>query len=256
MTAIANGLDLHGGFIAYAGTFLVFSDYARNAVRMSALIPTGAIHVYTHDSIGLGEDGPTHQPVEHLAALRMIPGLEVWRPADKTETAAAWRAALVRRDGPTALVLTRQGVDHQPRPDAQIGNIERGGYVLKDGGERPDAIIIATGSEVELAVSAAERLAAESVRVRVVSIPNPVRFEAQDAGYRASVLPADIPVRVAVEAGVTHYWRAVAGAHGRVIGIDTFGASAPAGDLFEHFGLTPERVAVAVREAIAAANGD
>ena len=250
MTAIANGIDLHGGFIVYTGTFLVFSDYARNAVRMSALIPTGAIHVYTHDSIGLGEDGPTHQPVEHLASLRMIPNLEVWRPADKAETAAAWRAAIERRDGPSALVLTRQGLAHQSRDPDQLQEISRGGYVLRDGGERPDAIIIATGSEVELATSAAESLSGQGTEVRVVSMPNPGRFEAQDPDYRDRVLPPSVTARIAIEAGVTHYWRALVGARGRVLGIDSFGASAPADELYRHFGLTADAVVDAVRASI------
>jgi len=250
MTAIASGLHLHGGFIPYSGTFLVFSDYARNAVRMSALIPTGAIHVYTHDSIGLGEDGPTHQPVEHVASLRMIPNLEVWRPADKTETAVAWGEALQRRDGPTALVLTRQGVEHQARDAGQVAAIRRGGYVLRATDAAPDAIVIATGSEIELAMHAAATLADEGIEVRVVSMPNPGRFEAQDADYRDSVLPHSIDARVAVEAGVSHFWRGIVGQRGRVVGMDGFGASAPAGDLFKHFDFTAERVCKVVRELL------
>ena len=253
MTAIANGLHLHGGFIPYTGTFLVFSDYARNAVRMSALIPTGAIHVYTHDSIGLGEDGPTHQPVEHVASLRMIPNLEVWRPCDKAETAVAWREALERRKGPTALVLTRQGLDHQPRSADQLEAVARGGYVLRDAGDAPDAVIIATGSEVALAVEAAESLAADGKAVRVVSMPNPERFLEQPPEWRNAVLPEEVRARVAVEAGVTGYWRGLVGDRGRVIGIDTFGASAPAGELFRHYDLTVERVVREVREALGTA---
>ncbi len=249
MTAIASGLHLHGGFIAYTGTFLVFSDYARNAVRMSALIPTGAIHVYTHDSIGLGEDGPTHQPVEHVASLRMIPGLEVWRPCDKAETAVAWREALVRRDRPTALVLTRQGLAHQPRDARQLAAIGRGGYVLRDADRTPDAVVIATGSEVGISVEAADALAADGIAVRVVSMPLPERFLAQADDWRDRVLPADVP-RVAVEAGVSAYWRGLVGDGGRVIGIDTFGASAPAGDLFRHFDLTADRIVREVREML------
>ncbi|QKK01511.1 MAG: transketolase [Pseudomonadota bacterium] len=249
MTAMANGLALHGGFIPYTGTFLVFSDYARNAVRMSALIPTGAIHVYTHDSIGLGEDGPTHQPVEHLASLRLIPNLEVWRPADKVETAAAWAAALARRRAPTALVLSRQGLPHQPRSSEQLANIARGGYVLRDPEQgQPTAVIIASGSEVGLAVAAAEALATEDIGVRVVSMPNPGLFLAQDAEYRESVLPRVPSARVAIEAGVSHYWYPIVGRSGRVIGIDRFGASAPAGELFAAFGFTTEAVVSAVRE--------
>ena len=250
MTAIASGLHLHGGFIPYTGTFLVFSDYARNAVRMSALIPTGAIHVYTHDSIGLGEDGPTHQPVEHLASLRMIPNLEVWRPGDKAETAAAWADALERRDGPTALVLSRQGTQHHARNPEQLARIRRGGYVLRDRDSQPDAVLIASGTEVELAVLAAERLESEGRSIRVVSMPNPGRFEAQDEEYRESVLPQSVPARVAVEAAVSHYWRGIVGDHGRVVGMDTFGASAPADDLFEHFGFTVERVCEVVQELL------
>jgi transketolase len=250
MTAIASGIHLHGGFIPYTGTFLVFSDYARNAVRMSALIPTAPIHVYTHDSIGLGEDGPTHQPVEHVASLRMIPNLEVWRPADKVETAAAWADALARRDGPSALVLTRQGLPHQPRDADQVDAIRRGGYVLREPDKAPDAVIIATGSEVGLAVHAADLLNADGIAVRVVSMPNPGRFLQQDDEWREAVLPAALEARVAVEAGVSHYWQALVGARGRVIGIDTFGASAPAPDLFAHFGLTGEHVAEAVRESV------
>ena len=251
MTAIANGLDLHGGFIPYTGTFLVFSDYARNAVRMSALIPTGAIHVYTHDSIGLGEDGPTHQPIEHVASLRLIPGLDVWRPADKVETLAAWAAALARRTGPTALVLTRQGLPHQPRDEQQLAAIARGGYVLRESSTaKLDAVIMASGSEVGLAVEAALALAEEGVGVRVVSMPNPDLFERQDDAYRESVLPAAVAARVAVEAGVSLYWRHFVGSKGRVIGIDRFGASAPADQLFREYGLTVEAVVAAARAVV------
>ncbi len=249
MTAIASGLHLHGGFIPYTGTFLVFSDYARNAVRMSALIPTGAIHVYTHDSIGLGEDGPTHQPVEHVASLRMIPGLEVWRPCDKAETAVAWREALVRRKRPTALVLTRQGLAHQPRDGEQLAAIGKGGYVLRDGDRAPDAVVIATGSEVGISVEAADALAADGIAVRVVSMPLPERFLAQPDDWREKVLPAGVP-RLAVEAGVSAYWRGLVGDRGRVVGIDGFGASAPAGDLFRHFDLTADRIVREVREML------
>ena len=249
MTAIASGLHLHGGFIPYTGTFLVFSDYARNAVRMSALIPTGAIHVYTHDSIGLGEDGPTHQPVEHVASLRMIPGLDVWRPCDKAETAVAWREALVRRKRPTALVLTRQGLAHQPRDGEQLAAIATGGYVLRDSDRAPEVVVIATGSEVGISVEAAETLAADGIAVRVVSMPLPERFLAQPDDWREKVLPAGVP-RLAVEAGVSAYWRGLVGDRGRVIGIDGFGASAPAGDLFRHFDLTADRVVREVREML------
>ena len=253
MTAIANGLHLHGGFIPYTGTFLVFSDYARNAVRMSALIPTGAIHIYTHDSIGLGEDGPTHQPIEHLASLRMIPNLEVWRPADKTETAAAWADAIERRDGPTAIVLSRQGLAHQPRAAEQLAAIRRGGYILHATEGAPDLILIATGSEVELAMKAAGALAGRGIAARVVSMPNPGRFLAQPAEYRASVLPDNVRARIAIEAGVTAYWHRFIGPDGAIVGIDHFGASAPAEELFKEFGLTVENV---VEKAIAFAGSD
>ncbi|MFP4275783.1 MAG: transketolase [Wenzhouxiangella sp.] len=257
MTAIANGLALHGGFIPYTGTFLVFSDYARNAVRMSALIPTGAIHVYTHDSIGLGEDGPTHQPVEHLSSLRLIPNLEVWRPCDKVETLAAWGAAIARRNGPTALVLTRQGLPHQARSEEQVANIVRGGYVLRDPAKgEPQALIMASGSEVSLAMNAAEILEAEGLRVRVVSMPNPDFFEAQDPRYRDTVLPPSLTARVAVEAGVTRYWRPLVGDHGCIIGLDHFGASAPAEQLFAEFGLTSENVAEAVKALLSVTGRD
>jgi len=249
MTAIASGLDLHGGFIPYTGTFLVFSDYARNAVRMSALIPTGAIHVYTHDSIGLGEDGPTHQPVEHVTSLRLIPNLDVWRPADKVETFAAWVASLARRSAPSALVLTRQGLPHQTRDEQQLADIARGGYVLRDTTTgRLDVLIMASGSEVGLAVDASLVLAEEGIGARVVSLPNPDLFERQDEAYRESVLPSEVRARVAVEAGVSLYWRHWVGPNGRVIGIDRYGASAPAEDLFREYGLTAEAVAGAARE--------
>ncbi|MEE4329949.1 MAG: transketolase [Wenzhouxiangella sp.] len=251
MTAIASGLDLHGGFIPYTGTFLVFSDYARNAVRMSALIPTGAIHVYTHDSIGLGEDGPTHQPVEHVASLRLIPNLDVWRPADKVETLAAWSAALARRTGPSALILTRQGLPHQARDDQQLADIKRGGYVLHESSTgRLDVLIMASGSELALAVDAARVLAGEGIGARVVSMPNPDLFERQDEAYRESVLPAAVSARVAVEAGVSLYWRHWVGPKGRVIGIDRYGASAPAGDLFREYGLTVEAVTAAAQAVL------
>jgi len=206
-------------------------------VRMSALIPTGAIHVYTHDSIGLGEDGPTHQPVEHVASLRLIPNLEVWRPADKVETAVAWRQAIVRRDGPTALVLTRQGVAHQARSAEQVEAIGRGGYILRDCDAEPAAILIATGSEVGLAVAAAESLESRGVGVRVVSMPNPGRFLAQDDAYRASVLPASVAARLAIEAGVPDGWHRFVGPGGDIVGLSRFGASAPAPALFDELGF-------------------
>ncbi len=251
MAAICNGIGLHGGFIPYNSTFLVFSDYARNAVRMSALIPAHNIHVYTHDSIGLGEDGPTHQPVEHVASLRMIPELEVWRPCDTVESAVAWKCALENKGRPTVLVFTRQGLPHQPRNSAQLANIARGAYVLREADGSPDAIIMATGSEVGLAVKAADELLSSGVGVRIVSIPNPDLFLQQDQSYRESVLPDGITARVAVEAGVSSGWAAFVGDRGRVIGIDSFGASAPANELFEYFGLTVENIIRAVRESLA-----
>ncbi|MEJ8569735.1 transketolase [Elongatibacter sediminis] len=252
MAAICNGLALHGGFIPYNATFLVFSDYARNAVRMSALIPTHNIHVYTHDSIGLGEDGPTHQPVEHAASLRMIPGLDVWRPCDTVESAVAWKTAIEKSGHPSALIFTRQALPHQPRDPAQVDAIERGGYVLRDADEAPEAVLIASGSEVGLAIQAAESLSANGIPVRVVSMPNPGRFLAQDEGYRDSVLPPTVRARVAVEAGVTHYWYPLVGDGGKVIGVDRFGASAPGKVLFENYGLTVENVSQAVRDSLQA----
>ncbi|KAB8314249.1 transketolase [Tolypothrix campylonemoides VB511288] len=248
MTAISNGLALHGGFIPFDATFLVFSDYARNAVRMSALMGAHAIHVYTHDSIGLGEDGPTHQPIEHLASLRYIPGNDVWRPCDAVESAAAWRAAILRLDGPSCLVFSRQNLPHQPRTPAQLELIERGGYVLRDAASGlPDVILIATGSEVGLAMQASERLAADGVQARVVSMPSTDVFDRQDAAYRESVLPRAVRRRVAIEAGVADFWAKYVGLDGAVIGIDRFGASAPAEALFPHFGFTVERVVEAVK---------
>ncbi|MBA3563277.1 MAG: transketolase [Gammaproteobacteria bacterium] len=249
MTAILNGLALHGGFIAYGGTFLTFSDYARNAVRMAALIGAPTILVYTHDSIGLGEDGPTHQPVEHLASLRLMPNMTLWRPCDAVETAVAWRDAIERNSGPTSLVLTRQGLVHQPRTDAQIAAIRRGGYVLKDTGGPPELILIATGSEVDMAVQAADQLAIRGRKVRVVSMPGAEIFDAQDGAYRESVLPAASRRRIAIEAGVSGYWWRYVGDEGRVIGLDRFGASAPAKVLFEHFGFTARHI-VEVAEAM------
>ena len=239
MTAIGNGLALHGGFIPYDATFLVFSDYARNAVRMSALMDVRAIHVYTHDSIGLGEDGPTHQPVEHMASLRQIPNNDVWRPCDAVESAVAWKAAIARANGPSCLVFSRQNLPPQARTDAQLADIARGGYVLKDSVGAPELILIATGSEVGLAMQAAEKL---GDKVRVVSMPSTDVFERQDAAYREAVLPKACRKRVAVEAGVTGFWRQYVGLDGAVVGIDSFGASAPADALFPHFGITVERL--------------
>jgi len=251
MTAISSGLALHGGFIPYDATFLVFSDYARNAVRMSALIPAHAIHVYTHDSIGLGEDGPTHQPIEHLASLRLIPHNVVWRPCDAVESAVAWKCAIERRDGPSCLVFSRQTLAHQARSDAQLALIEFGGYVLSDPADgKFDRILIATGSEVDLAVQAANALAKEGIGARVVSMPCTNVFDRQPQAYRDSVLPPAMRKRVAVEAGVTDYWRKYVGLDGHVVGIDTFGASAPAEALFKHFGFTVDEVVAAVKSLV------
>ncbi|WP_164280854.1 transketolase [Stenotrophomonas indicatrix] len=247
MTAIANGLALHGGFIPFDATFLVFSDYARNAVRMSALIPAHAIHVYTHDSIGLGEDGPTHQPVEHLASLRYIPNNDVWRPCDAVESAVSWKAAITRQDGPSCLVFSRQNLPHQPRDAEQIAQIERGGYVLADAAGTPDVILIATGSEVSLATEAKAQLDAAGLKTRVVSMPSTDVFLRQDGAYRESVLPNAVRKRVAIEAGVTGFWRQFVGLDGAVIGIDTFGASAPADKLYQHFGITTAHVVEAAK---------
>ena len=242
MTAMCNGLRLHGGFIPYSGTFLTFSDYSRNALRMAALMGVQNILVFTHDSIGLGEDGPTHQPVEHTASLRLMPNMSVWRPCDAVETAVAWRHALENDAGPTSLVLTRQGVPHQARTDEQLANIARGGYVLKDCDGTPDLLLIATGSEVALAMQAADALAGDGIKARVVSMPSTDAFDAQDADYRESVLPAAVTARVAIEAGVSDGWWRFVGPQGRVIGVDRFGESAPANELFEHYGFTAGNV--------------
>ena len=250
MTAICNGMRLHGGLIPYSGTFLVFSDYARNALRLAALMRIQNILVYTHDSIGLGEDGPTHQPVEHMASLRIMPNMRVWRPCDAVETTVAWRDAIERADGPTSLVLSRQGLPHQPRSDEQIAAIRRGGYVLRMEQGALDLILIATGSEVELAMQAAEQLSADGVGVRVVSMPCASVFDAQDEHYRESVLPSAVAARVAVEAGVPDSWYRYVGPAGRVIGMTTFGESAPAGELFEHFGFSADNVAEVARSLV------
>ena len=246
MSAIMNGMVLHGGLLPYAGTFLMFSEYARNALRMAGLMKIGSIFVYTHDSIGLGEDGPTHQPVEQIATMRLIPRMQTWRPCDAVETAVAWKQAIVRRDAPTSLVFSRQGLPHQTRDAEQIANIEKGGYVLKDCDGTPDLILIATGSEVGLAMDAAEKLTDK--KVRVVSMPCVEAFDAQDEAYRESVLPSGVTKRMAIEAGVTQGWYKYVGCDGKVFGLDTFGESAPAGDLFEFFGFTADRVAEEARK--------
>ena len=248
MAAIMNGMALHAGVLPYGGTFLVFSDYARNALRVAALMKAGSIFVFTHDSIGLGEDGPTHQPVEHAASLRYIPNMEVWRPCDAVETAVAWVAAVERRNGPTSLLLSRQNLPHQIRNAQQVAAIARGGYVLAEAAD-PRAVIIATGSEVALAMAAQKALADAGIPVRVVSMPATTVFDRQEAAYRDSVLPRGLP-RIAVEAGVTDFWRKYVGIEGAVVGIDSFGESAPAGDLFRHFGITADAVAAAVRRVL------
>jgi transketolase len=242
MGAIMNGVVLHGGHIPFGGTFLVFSDYARSSLRMASIIEAGSIFVLTHDSIGLGEDGPTHQPVEHLASLRMIPRMEVWRPCDTAETWIAWGAAIRRRRAPTVLALTRQSLPPQARDAGQLAAIGRGGYVLVDCAGMPDCILIATGSEVQLAVDAARELAGRGRKARVVSMPCSSVFDAQDAGWREAVLPPAVTRRVAIEAGVPEGWWRYVGPHGRVIGMTRFGASAPAKDLFKHFGFTTAAV--------------
>jgi transketolase len=248
MTAISNGLALYGGFIPYDATFLVFSDYARNAVRMSALIPAHVIHVYTHDSIGLGEDGPTHQPVEHLASLRLIPNNRVWRPCDAVESAVSWKSAIERREGPSCLVFSRQNLPHQQRSDEQVGSIELGGYVLSDpASAKFDAILIATGSEVGIAMDAMRILAQQNIHVRVVSMPCDEVFDRQPLAYREGVLPSWCRKRVAVEAGVTSYWRKYVGLDGAVVGLDRFGASAPAEQLYQYFDITANAVVEAVK---------
>ncbi len=247
MAAIMNGIALHGGFINYGATFLMFMEYARNAVRMASLMKQQSIFVFTHDSIGLGEDGPTHQPVEQLTALRCTPNLHTWRPCDAVESMAAWRSALLRRNGPAALVFSRQTLNHQPRNDEQLDAISRGGYVLRDSNGAPEAIIIATGSEVGIAVEAAQQL---GDKVRVVSMPCAELFEQQDESYRESVLPSDVRNRVAVEAGHGDYWRKFVGLDGKVISIDRFGESAPGGELMKEFGFTSDNVVAALRHML------
>ena len=252
MAAIMNGVALHGGFIPYGGTFMTFSDYSRNAIRMAALMKQRVIHVFTHDSIGLGEDGPTHQSIEHAASLRLIPGLDVWRPADTTETAVAWTVALSQKNKPTALLLSRQNLAYSPKSEDALDNIACGAYVLsepKDIGlkKKAQAVIIATGSEVQLALAAQKQLAERKIAVRVVSMPSTTTFDKQDVKYKKAVLPADLP-RIAVEMGVTDFWWKYGCA--AVVGIDTYGESAPAGVLLKHFGFTAENVADTVQVAL------
>ena len=251
MSAMLNGVVCHGGFIPYGGTFLTFSDYARNAVRMACLMRLRVIFVYTHDSIGLGEDGPTHQPIEHLASLRLIPHMDLWRPCDGVETAAAWSAAIENRNGPSCLIFTRQSVVHEARDAAQLAAIRRGGYVLIDCAGTPEAIVIATGSEVGIAAEAVRAVAAKGRKIRLVSMPSTNTYDAQDDAYKQSVLPASVTRRVAVEAGVTAQWWRYVGLQGQIVGIDHFGASAPAKDLFKAYGFTAEHVVEAIEKVLA-----
>ena len=251
MSAMMNGIALHGGFVNYGATFLMFMEYARNAVRMAALMGQQSIFVYTHDSIGLGEDGPTHQPVEQLTALRATPNLHTWRPCDTVESAVCWKSAIERRDGPSALIFSRQGLTPMPRNEEQVANIAKGGYVLKDCDGTPELILVATGSEVELATKAAEQLSEQGKKVRVVSIPCAEIFAAQDADYKQSVLPIEVTARVAIEAGHEDYWYKFVGLDGRIIGMSTFGESAPGGDLMKHFGFTVDNVLNAAEELLA-----
>ncbi|PKF77640.1 transketolase [Vibrio sp. vnigr-6D03] len=251
MTAIMNGIALHGGFVPYGATFLMFMEYARNAMRMAALMKVQNIQVYTHDSIGLGEDGPTHQPVEQIASLRLTPNMSTWRPCDQVESAVAWKLAIERRDGPTALIFSRQNLAQQERDAAQVADIAKGGYILKDSDGKPELILIATGSEVELTIEAAAQLTAAGKKVRVVSMPSTDAFDKQDAAYRESVLPSDVTARIAVEAGIADFWYKYVGFDGRIIGMTTFGESAPAGELFKMFGFTVENVVETANELLA-----
>jgi len=243
-------MALHGGFIPYGATFLVFMEYARNAVRMAALMRQRVLFVYTHDSIGLGEDGPTHQPVEQIANLRLTPHLDTWRPCDTVESAVAWKTALQRTDGPSALIFSRQNLSHQQRDASQLANVTRGGYILQDCQGVPEAIIIATGSEVGIAQQATETLTKQGHRVRLVSMPCTELFERQDADYQAHVLPPSITARVAVEAAHTDYWYKYVGLAGKVIGMTDFGASAPANELFEMYGFTADNIATTVTKLL------
>ena len=250
MSAIMNGIALHGGFIPYGATFLMFMEYAHNAIRMAALMKQRVLFVFTPDSIGLGEDGPTHQPVEQTAALRLIPNLQTWRPCDQVESAIAWKSAVERKDGPSAMIFTRQNLAQMDRTPEQLANVARGAYVLKDCNGTPELILIATGSEVELAVKAAEQLAAEGRKVRVVSMPSSNVFDAQDATYRESVLPSAVSKRVAVEAGISDFWYKYVGFGGRIVGMNSFGESAPADQLFKLFGFTVENVVEKAKEIL------
>ncbi|MCG9628839.1 transketolase [Vibrio mediterranei] len=251
MTAIINGIALHGGFVPYGATFLMFMEYARNAMRMAALMKVQNIQVYTHDSIGLGEDGPTHQPVEQIASLRVTPNMSTWRPCDQVESAVAWKYAIERKDGPTSLIFSRQNLAQQDRDAEQLANVAKGGYILKDCEGTPELILIATGSEVELATNAYAELTAEGKKVRVVSLPSTDVFDAQDEAYREAVLPAAVTKRIAVEAGIADYWYKYVGFGGKIIGMTTFGESAPAGELFKMFGFTTENVVAIAKSLLA-----
>jgi transketolase len=248
MAAIMNGMALHGGYLPYGGTFLTFSDYSRNAIRMAALMKQRVIHVFTHDSIGLGEDGPTHQSIEHVPSLRLIPGLDVWRPCDAIETAAAWVHSIERQDGPSALALSRQGMPKVLKAASDADKVRKGGYILSDMAN-PQAVIMATGSEVQLALQAQESLAAEGISTRVVSMPCTNLFDRQSEEYQERIIPSDLPA-VAVEAAHTDFWRKYVGRKGGVVGIDSFGDSAPAPVLYEYFGITANAVADAVRQRV------
>ena len=250
MSAIMNGIALHGGFVPYGATFLIFMEYARNAVRMSALMKKRVLYVFTHDSIGLGEDGPTHQPIEQLASLRGTPNLDTWRPADAVESAVAWKHAIERADGPSALVFSRQNLPHQPRDAQQLADVARGGYVLKDSAGEPELILIATGSEVGLAVAAYDKLTAAGRKVRVVSMPSTSVFDQQDAAYKQAVLPLEVGARIAIEAAHADFWYKYVGLEGRIIGMTTFGESAPAAALFEEFGFTVDNVVGTAEELL------
>ncbi|MDX1451445.1 MAG: transketolase [Oleiphilaceae bacterium] len=250
MAAIMNGIALHGGFVPYGATFLIFMEYARNAVRMSALMKQRAIYVFTHDSIGLGEDGPTHQPVEQLSNLRHTPNMDVWRPCDTVESAVAWKAAIERKDGPSALIFSRQGLPHQARDNTQVANIEKGAYVLRDCVGEPELILIATGSEIGLAQAAADKLSEQGKRVRVVSMPSTDVFDRQSPKYRQQVLPVEVGARIAIEAGIADFWYKYVGLDGRIIGMESFGESAPAGLLFEEFGFTVDNILAAAEELL------
>ncbi|MFL0810468.1 MAG: transketolase [Agarilytica sp.] len=250
MSAIMNGISLHGGFINYGATFLTFMEYARNAVRMSALMGLQNIFVYTHDSIGQGEDGPTHQPIEQIANLRLTPNMDTWRPCDATETAVAWKSAVERKDGPTSLVFSRQGLPHQARSAEQVSNVAKGAYILKDSEGTPDLILIATGSEVDVAIKAADALTGAGKKVRVVSMPSTSTFDKQDAEYQQSVLPAEVSARIAIEAAHTDFWYKYVGFDGRIIGMSSFGESAPGGVLLEHFGFTVDNVVNTANELL------